>query len=1597
MLGGVLATAGLLLFLCGHGSGGAGEAAGAMAAQPPTVGDSFEPQLGLPADSVVAFGSSPGEAPGETWAYGQLGATPVYVEGHAYSEQFALLEHSGSSSAWQVVPLPAGPEGKPLAVRGSSGPAAYGALAGQATEAGGVVLLSGGDIVVRDPGGHPVLVPEPLPMSVGSGEETSPGDEKTDAGEEQSGSSGSDSSDEQAGSSSMQAGASVEQSGSGGKQSDASEQSGSSGRREGVLAAGESLLPANTFGKATVPYAAIEEEGGAHTGVLIAPDHDGGATNASGEPETQPGVLHYDGREWTREPIDATGEEERNFTALALACSGTPQAPGASSPENCWLLTGYGHGREVEHLALFRRVRTGASHVWSWLAQPVSDWLLGAAPLPSGVSSVSVAPLAQGAQMLTATAQGVWVDFQARVNGQAAPVDVSELVLGPAAQAGEAGELPQASVAGTWCWPTGLVCERSLGAALPESYRSFAWPGSSPTDPGTRVLTGLPARAMLELANGSFSYTVGAGGEAGFDPGAAALYRSSSQAPVEGVIADGQNPGEDGPDGEGQSQEIDVTAHAEGDQLHEEPVPFRHPLLALAQAPGATPGDPGAEVLAVGLEGQIGRYIPGQGWRPEALYDSAGQAQTPTLRGVAWPEAGRAYAVGDNGAMWLWRAETGLWEPDPAKPFNFIGNLTAIAFQPGEPQVGYAVGKQGVLLRYGKSWEQISGEESRQLEQELKVEEWRLNFTSIAFAGSEALATYRLVAEEGGNDVETGGLLFDDGSGWHVDTGAGALLAQLANARDTVLSKVAGLPDGGAVAAGPDVVIERDSSGSAWRFSQTPLPEAQNISALAAYREAGGPVRAVVSIELDQALNPGGDGNLQRGPFSGDVPVPTGAGQPPPFIPPDPLPDSGYVLEETAGGWRDMEHEALPVKFDQIDMPVRPDPVLALLVAPSGGEMLAVGGQTYDSAGGGPYEEAETAAALRFPAVATTVATAPLSVPSGQTSFVVGGMGACEEACDPLANESIGPDVWLTHALQTANRISGVSAFLYTGGRVPGGTVVASDGSAAFERELARFGELLGSAGPLPVYAASSSELEPPGIGSEPFERTIVPSGVTHGPPGTAAYSQISKGSSGAAVKVIVLDYSGGTLEASAGSEPQAQEHWLEQELLAAKSQGTPAIVMGYDSLGFSLPDQIGSVATQARDAEAVSKILLQDEASAYLFDYPGVNVRAQVSYGGRSIPAYGTGTLSPQSPATGKTDSLQSSGFLVLSVNTATREPGTRNVAPVSAQAVPNVGQLALDATNGALLRRSQVALFEGLARRPAAGVAVGGTDSSTGGRLIYPSSYDPIPTICQGTNCPYEVPLDYTFTSSNTDIGNFVAHEASSANPLQVELGADSLPIADPHSGLFCAFNEGTTTVSITTGGLTYSEPVTVQGGSAEYPCGTVPLKNPPPRTEPASSSFPVPSLSPATPSPLAPQIQSLAPPPPVPVAAPAMHHTHQPLLPPVPPPTAQLFPVLALVPPPAPGVARPTPPSGTAQVPSQSPVSQQVSVAEREHEEENAIEGVHNMASYSHPDGGPMPAWPLGLVLFAVAAAVGLRPRFRSSEPVYVRESSRRSGRE
>jgi hypothetical protein len=1291
-----------------------------------------------------------------------------------------------------------------------------------------------------------------------------------------------------------------------------------------VLEAGQQLYPTEAT-KAMV--AAIVESG--RTDALVVP--------AGGSSE--PGVLRYDGTQWTRESLCA----QLNGNVCAPPSALSALAIAAASPQSAWLLA----SSSTEPLMLFQRTDSGSGSP-VWVQRHPSSWVFGTGTPPAG-ASVNARQVGSG-PLLTPTSQGVWVDARLSLGAQEA--DLSAFV-----STGEG-----ASVAGPWCYPAAPgVCQGSLGAPLPaHSYESVAWPGA---EGGTRLIAGLPRGALLRFSGGSFSYLAGGGG-----------YGASSAAfvsPEEGWLE-----GASGASGSLAyhlgAQLLHVTTAPVANQLRSWPVPFRRPLTAVVGQPGTSPGEAGAQALAVGAEGQIARYLPGQGWTPEFLYSATtGERRRPSLRGVAWPEAGRAYAVGSEGEMWLWRSETNLWEADPAKPLDFHGNLNAVAFDPANSAIGYAVGKQGVLLAYDKTWTQQALPEGLQ----------QANFTSVAFAGNEAIVGYRVLDSAG---KETGGLLVngdEPGSVWQVDAAAQKLLGGLSEPQNSVISKVAGLPDGGAVAAGPGVVIERDPE-SSWRFSDQPLPEATNIAALAAFQE-GGSVRALVSI--DTGLNSLPDGTYMLGI---DNPPASAVGEPSLYLQADPLPVTGYLLRETADGWQDTESEAFPEPETapaeteasaetDVDLPDWPDPVLALLVNPAGSEGWAVGGQTgarlEQSPLSGAAAAVQTAVALRIGGGAAPAQgnDSPIPTTPGEATFAVGGNAQCADPCADYGAVGIGPDAWLSGAVQRAAQISGLHGFLYSGARIGqnDGLPFSTD---AFQREMNDYANLLRSAGSLPVYAAASSSDVEPGGGLSTFASTLgsaapagsAPPGTPPPPAGIGAYAFESPGAGGA-VRVIVLDYSQSTLGG-------AQTAWLAQQLQDARSASSPAIVLGNgDPLDAQAPNY-------ARDAASLTSTLIQGHASAYFYDSPGENRSDMLGTGQGAVPAYGSGTLGyviPPSPA-GEEEFLGAGGFLLASVDVAARNAST-NQAPVSVTLIPNIAQLAINATAGTLLRRSQVALFEGLARRPAGGAELLGSGSS---EEEAPDPYVPVPEICQGANCGHFIAPAYSFSSSRPDIGNFVERDPNNSNPRAVLQGAGGKPIPDASSGLFCAFNAGTTTVTISTGGLSYSEQVTVQAGSVEQPCGTVPLVNPPPATANAALAAPPPPPSPApaaaSPTPLSPPL----PPPPLPLLPPVLAAPHPPVHQPAPTPFFALAapPVaLAVSPlPPPPPTPRPTPPSGTA------PVFGQALAPKEEQEDEEAVENARaNMALYSPDDPMLPPAMLVGLILVAAGAGVGINRARRS----------------
>ncbi len=1453
----VVAVAGVAL-LSSWGGG-----ASSSAAVPGPGEERAQTDNSVPAPNVTMIGSSPLEAPDETWGVGQ---------GNGAGKLHSPLVRYTRDGGWSLGPPYENAAGEPLtefrlAAPGGGTPSP---LAGVITPRGSGVLI--GEIPAAFEGGplrQVVLVRDPG----GAFRET----------------------------------AALPETG------------------ETSLQSGESLF---TPGRA--PLLAALYEGPSRAGALVVPVRESG-------PETS--VLHWDGKAWSREPIDVPAASSSDFRVLAIA---------ASAPSNAWLLAQLSSSGAYPAgaVALFRRRAPSGETPAAWVPVALTPGAGDeqAHPLSAAGSVFTVAhtgePPTVQAQVLTVTGEGVWIDGE-RTDTNSSTTMFFRLV-------GEAG----GEVLATWCsippsHSGATPCTHELPDPLPTgASRSFAWANpAAPEGLGERVITGLPEGVTLRLDGTSFTRVLGLGGSPESFPGG--VYGAAFSSSSEGWLGQQKLP-------------THLTRNYIASRLTPWPVSFRHALLAIAPQPGVPIGALSSEALAVGDQGEVARYEPGRGWTPESLLSAGGRRETPRLRAVAWPTPTRAFAVGDSGtsaSMWVWRGETGLWEPDPATPYDFRGNLLGVAFDPNNPARGYAVGENGVLLSYGKTWSQ---------EASLPPDVAGASFTSIAFAGSEAIVAYRKLVNPSQSSSYVGGLLVNDGAGWHVDQSAAAAIGS------EVPLVVAGLADGGAAFAAQSFssgegarIFEREGGG-AWQPVATPFPGGAAPGSLALFRE-GGALRVVAS------------GTAPAG-FDVESVPPSPPGFPPPLFEPYGVGsnvESG-VLRQTANGWSDEEHELNdatepPGQYSSYDTVFQPDPIAAVAVDPTGAQGWAVGGFVDNVNRGGVLDTADIE---RYPADGVTptgLSTSAIPLKGGTATFAIGGGAQCAAPCAERAEAKIGPDVWLGAAIARASQI-GVRAFLYTGPRVTSGETVGPPTLALpYSSELSRYAALLGTSASLPTFAAPSP-FELDGQHAEGaafaavfggFPKPFGPStGIT--PEGSSGkecaedpgcesgyYAFDSSGPEGKTrTRVIVLDDS-----ADVGA---TQLQWLESELDEAIATPEPAIVIGNADLN-------AQVAAGDSAAQAVVQTLLTHSASAYFFDSPEHNVREQLRLGNASIPAFGSGTLGYVNFLAEKSGAFTgASGFLLAEVNLATYEPKRSNVAEVSAHLIPNIGELALEAHGGTLLHRSQAVMFAGLARRPRSG------NVSRPGQLQPETDpYIPIPSICVQAACANGIQPEYTFTSSRPDLGDFVEPNLA-LSPEAVLLGPDGKPISSSKSGLFCAYNPGTTIVTISAGGLSASLPVTIQAGSVRRPCGTTQLKE-----LPVSEQQPVPVAPAPAPTPAG-SAPASAPPPLIPLppapsvnAKPAHTPTTTPLLIPSQPTPA----LLAILPPPLPTPARPTPPSGT------SPVTQPVEAPEKEEEEEQATESVGNNAvAYRQSEHETPPAYLLGLILLATFAGASARRRPR-----------------
>jgi hypothetical protein len=1293
------------------------------------------------------------------------------------------------------------------------------------------------------------------------------------------------------------------------------------------------------------PMVAVLEEGSGSAGALVVPV-------GAGASNEEASVLHWSAaaHEWTVEPIEVPlADRGSGFEPLAIS---------ASSPENAWLLARLTGSNAV---GLFHRVEGGGAASW----QPVSP---GAGEEPGAALEVPLkegapTPLATlGAGGLTVSAKGVWVDGLR--SDTLTPIT---MFFQPQGAAG-------GQVLASWCGPTsgGAPCTHTLAESLPTgSSRSFAWSGGGQF--GERVITGLGEGVSLRLEGEEFARVLALGSSTTMDVGASrgAAFASAK----EGWLGSDRLP-------------VHLTLEPQASRLQPYPVPFRHSLVAIAPQPGAPIGARSSEALAVGAEGEVARYSEATGWQPESLLNIAGVRQTtPQLRAVAWPRAGRAYAVGIE-QMWLWRGETGLWEKDPAAPLNFRGDLLGIAFDPANASRGYAVGQAGVLLRYGKSWTQEPTCGSGVPEPCLPPEVADASFTSIAFAGSEAIVAFRVPRFEfsstkGSQLTYTGGLLVNAGAGWQVDPSATAALAGEA---ENLPWAVAGLADGGAAfsstsGGGVPHVFERNGAGSAWEATQQPYPGLNAPGSLALFREAG-------------ALRAIGSGSAPNTTQADEQPPPP-VGFPPKVVHPYPIGGElpTLTLRQTASGWSEEEHEHDEIgpplgSYKRYDKGYAPDPVWAMEVGPAGEAGWAVGG-FLSVAGQKSGLETSDIARYSYPSMEDAtppgVGRSPVAVvPNATTALAIGGGAQCAAPCAARAEAQLGPDAGLKTALRQAHA-AGADAFLYTGPRVTtGATSVKATLEVPYAEEFGRYAKLLAEGGavgtelyaspvpsPTDYVQGSLADFDAAFSGALTEEFKTQPCG-----PNTGCYA-FTRG----AVRVIVIDDSA-TVES-------AQLAWLGGELANAARESKAAIVVGNANLN------VEAAHNEANAAQTIATIAAGN-AAAYFFDAPEQNIHLVLP--GSTIPAFGSGTLGYVSLQSSQlSEFIGASGFLLAEVGAFhAQSPGHPNAA-VSVELIPNIGEgphgegeLALEAQQGTLLRRSEVAKFAALARKPRAGNEA--SENNEAENFAY--LFTPIPAECQGAVCPgpdgtggQGILPEYSFESSKEHIGRFVKPELGSAEANAVAFNAktgepefeggpniSATPVASK-SGLFCALNPGETEVTINAGGFSATLKVIVQKGSVRRPCGTTPATAAAAQEQTLPAPVPPPAPAPApAPAPTPPLALPLPPPPTLAVVPP------RPLRAPSPPPffSQPLLPFAAVpfVPPPPPAPANPSPPSGT------SAVTSPVEAAQKEEEREEATESVSNQAvAYRSAEHEPVPAYLLGIVLLAAfAGAAGARRRPR-----------------
>lgn len=897
-----------------------------------------------------------------------------------------------------------------------------------------------------------------------------------------------------------------------------------------------------------------------------------------------------------------------------------------------------------------------------------------------------------------------------------------------------------------------------------------------------------------------------------------------------------------------------------------------HPLEAVAVAP-----DGSGRAVAVGQQGAMLIYKPEVGW------DSFNKQTNYALHDVVWPSASTAWAIGGQGT--ILRFDGTAWRSDPNSERLTRAALFGAAFSSATR--GYAVGATGAILRYdGVRWSKDPAH--------LKVTTDDLY--AVDAAGDQFVAV-------GAN----GTVLVNRGGTWSRESGLEGLLSR--GGQIPALYAVEGLSDGTALAGGEsNTLIRRDGPRGGWRVESegARVPPEGTILALAARRSGSG-LNIFASVSYEPLK------------FSGENPAAI----------------TGFLLYGTPAGWRDLDFKTRMTTYPVFDASAPRDPVYGVALE-GASKAWAVGGT---GAGNddfqGHVQAYPTSSIYRVdltgdPEHVGNTTTPILDTDSNVISFAFFGESMCGRGlCSVAMGTGTKADVVAAQIQDEINAMSGLPGgprFVVFGGnmratgipeelgqfkrfadgfRIP---FYASLGAADLFGGLQKVdfedipdftgGELKerlnGPADDSFYLDAFSDRPKPWGRGD--IRGTIEPVLSPPAASGSRTHYAFDYVVGKKRLRIIVLDDSLPLRLSNKETQnpPNDQKAWLKDVLLDARDPMKDAVsivIMNRPSLDphNHKPDlEVLSVEQTAGSLGAGAVVTaFYRENHAEIIDLS----KLDASLGASTMPVYvfggGGAPLTslpdrPPDPSLGKYHSWQ-----LVSVNfdeDRRAKKGILRQGEVYAYSYPVVDTVSIHAIDGVVVPGGQTLRFTGSGRAPDGGgpndplqsrAALVPLDFGSAG-ISRPDIYDKLrPKIQTATGG--SIGPAYLYVSEDRDVGYFARPDPIDPtgrrpyiDPAREAAGLPG-PLPDPTSGLFCAIGAGTTYVSLISGFHRSRMQVTVTGGYG--PCVKEPVVQPPPLTVAQLAPLPRPAFQPfLAPPPPEPQTIALVPPPPVPVVAPA-----------------------------------------------------------------------------------------------------------------------------